>query len=84
MEETKSLCNSSIQPNISSGLEGIKGRSSSYTDNSALENTTMVSTSPSLVLRKLIVLPTVNNLLTSAYDLKQKHPTEKTLRRLVA
>lgn len=52
MEEPKSLCISPIQPNICSASESIKGRSSSNTDNSALENTTMVSTSSSFVVRK--------------------------------
>lgn len=52
MEKSKSLCFSSIQSNIGSASKSLKGRSSSNTDNSALENTTMVSTSPSLVLRK--------------------------------
>lgn len=47
MEEPKSFCIPSIHPNICSALESIKGRSSSNTDNSALENT-----SPSFVLQK--------------------------------
>lgn len=52
MEEPKRICIFSLQLKICSASESIKGRSSSNTDNSALENTTMVSTSPSFVLRK--------------------------------
>lgn len=52
LSQFQSRCISSIQPDIGSASESIKGRSSSNTDNSALENTTMVSTSPSLVLQK--------------------------------
>lgn len=52
MEEPKSLCISSIHPNICSASESIKGLSSSNTDNSNFENTTMVPTSSSFVVRK--------------------------------
>lgn len=80
MDEFKSLCISSIQPNIGNASESIKGRSSSNTDNSALENTTRYPQVLHLSCENPILLPIVNILLKLPYDLEQKHPMEKTLK----